>query len=273
MSNPSTPLGVRPVRAFADNYIWLIESPRRARPRGRRRPGRGRTRHRRARSQRCKLSRDFADSPSSGSYRRASRNCCAWRRCRSSGRTTTGYPQRTRTVRDGERCELPDLGLTFDILHVPGHTLSHIAFWGHGALFCGDTLFSAGCGRMFEGTPTQMSASLNRLSGLPPETDIFCGHEYTAANLRFALTVDPANAAALEYRDRVARLRTADIPTLPSRMSLEIRVNPFLRCDAAAVRAAPRRTRTALCAIRPRSLPYCAPGRTGSVSGTHGAAR
>jgi len=146
-------------------------------------------------------------------------------------------PGRTRTVRDREPCELPDLGLTFDILHVPGHTLSHIAFWGHGALFCGDTLFSAGCGRMFEGTPTQMSASLNRLGGLPPETDIFCGHEYTAANLRFALTVDPANTAALEYRDRVARLRAADIPTLPSRMSLEIRVNPFLRCDADAVRA------------------------------------
>jgi hydroxyacylglutathione hydrolase len=103
---------------------------------------------------------------------------------------------RTRTVRDGERCDLPDLGLSFETLAVPGHTLSHIAFWGHGALFCGDTLFSAGCGRMFEGTATQMNASLTRLRDLPPETRMFCGHEYTAANLRFALTVDPDNSIA-----------------------------------------------------------------------------
>ncbi len=140
--------------------------------------------------------------------------------------------QRTRTVRDGERCELPELGLAFEILQVPGHTLSHIAFWGHGALFCGDTLFSAGCGRMFEGTPTQMNASLNRLRDLPPETRMFCGHEYTAANLRFALTVEPANRAALEYRDRVERSarRGPPKPALAA-LRLEIRVNPFLRCD------------------------------------------
>ena len=146
-------------------------------------------------------------------------------------------PVAIETVGDGDRCEFPDLGLRFDILHVPGHTLSHIAFLGHGALFCGDTLFSAGCGRMFEGTPQQMWASLSRLRDLPPETLMYCGHEYTAANLRFALTVEPANAAALEYRDRVARLRAADQPSLPSPLSLERRVNPFLRCDVPAVRA------------------------------------
>ncbi len=236
MSNPSTPLGVRPVRAFADNYIWLIESPRL--------PGRV-------------VAVDPGEAaPVIAELKRSGASLAAILLTHHHPDHIGGVPEllrlgkvpvigpdderipgRTRTVRDRERCELPDLGLTFDILHVPGHTLSHIAFWGHGALFCGDTLFSAGCGRMFEGTPTQMSASLNRLSGLPPETEMFCGHEYTAANLRFALTVDPANTAALEYRDRVARLRTADLPTLPSRMSLEIRVNPFLRCDAAAVRA------------------------------------
>jgi hydroxyacylglutathione hydrolase len=145
---------------------------------------------------------------------------------------------RTRTVRDGERCELPDLGLGFEILQVPGHTVSHIAFWGHGALFCGDTLFSAGCGRMFEGTPKQMNASLNRLRELPPDTKIFCGHEYTAANLRFALTVEPANTAALEYQAGVNRVRADGEPSLPSTLSMEIRVNPFLRCDNPVVRAA-----------------------------------
>jgi hydroxyacylglutathione hydrolase len=114
------------------------------------------------------------------------------------------------TVGDGDRCEFPDLGLGFDILHVPGHTLSHIAFFGHGALFCGDTLFSAGCGRMFEGTPRQMWASLSRLRDLPPETLMYCGHEYTAA----------------------------DLPSLPSPLSLERCVNPFLRCDVPQVRQA-----------------------------------
>ena len=147
-------------------------------------------------------------------------------------------PLRTSTVKDGDRCELPELGLGFDILAVPGHTLSHIAFWGHGALFCGDTLFSAGCGRMFEGTAVQMNASLNRLRSLPPQTLVYCGHEYTAANLRFALTVEPHNAESLGYRTRVAALEDAGEPSLPSSLELERRVNPFLRCDEAPVRAA-----------------------------------
>jgi hydroxyacylglutathione hydrolase len=145
---------------------------------------------------------------------------------------------RTRTVRDGEHCELADLGLGFEILQIPGHTVSHIAFFGHGALFCGDTLFSAGCGRMFEGTPKQMSASLTRLSELPPATQVYCGHEYTAANLKFALTVEPANTDALEYRARVDELRSSGLASLPSSLGLELKVNPFLRCKVASVRAA-----------------------------------
>jgi hydroxyacylglutathione hydrolase len=128
------------------------------------------------------------------------------------------------------------LGLSFEILAVPGHTVSHIAYWGHGALFCGDTLFSAGCGRMFEGTAKQMNASLNRLAALPPETAVYCGHEYTAANLKFALTVEPANEAARQYAARVARLREAQQPSLPSSLGVEIKVNPFLRCADPGVR-------------------------------------
>jgi hydroxyacylglutathione hydrolase len=102
-------------------------------------------------------------------------------------------------------------------------------------------LFSAGCGRMFEGTPTQMNASLTKLRDLPPGTRMFCGHEYTQANLRFALTVDPANDAALEYRGSVDRVRAEGLATLPSTLGLEIRVNPFLRCEAPAVVAAAER--------------------------------
>jgi hydroxyacylglutathione hydrolase len=237
MSNLSTPLGVRPVRAFADNYIWLIEAPHAparvvAVDPGEAAPVIAELNRSGASLAAIFLTHHHADHIGGVS------DLLRLGPVPVIGPDDDRIPGRTRTVRDRERCELPDLGLAFDILHVPGHTLSHIAFWGHGALFCGDTLFSAGCGRMFEGTPTQMNASLNRLRALPPETEMFCGHEYTAANLRFALTVDAANSAALEYQEGVARLRAAGVPTLPSRMSLEIRVNPFLRCDAAAVRTA-----------------------------------
>jgi hydroxyacylglutathione hydrolase len=231
------PLSVRPVRAFSDNYIWLIESPRIAGhvvavDPGDAAPVVTELRRTGASLAAILLTHHHADHIGgvSGLLERGQVPVI--------GPDDARIPQRTRTARGGERCELPDLGLAFDILAVPGHTLSHIAFWGHGALFCGDTLFSAGCGRMFEGTPTQMNASLDKLRDLPPQTQMFCGHEYTAANLRFALTVEPANRTALEYQSRVARLRAADSPTLPSSLSLETRVNPFLRCDDGAVRAA-----------------------------------
>jgi hydroxyacylglutathione hydrolase len=236
MQKPSTLLEVRPVRAFSDNYIWLIESPRV--------PGRvvavdpGD-----AAPVRAELDRSGASLAAILLTHHHADHIGGVRGLLELGPVPVIGPEdarialRNRTVRDGERCDLPDLGLSFEILAVPGHTLSHIAFWGHGALFCGDTLFSAGCGRMFEGTPAQMNASLNRLRDLPPETRMFCGHEYTAANLRFALTVDPGNRTAQDYRDAVERTRAADAPTLPSPLSLEICINPFLRCDIAAVRA------------------------------------
>jgi hydroxyacylglutathione hydrolase len=230
MSIHATQLNVRPVRAFSDNYIWLIESPR---------------------AQDRVVAVDPGDAaPVIAELQRSGASLAAILLTHHHSDHIGGVPdllrhgavpvigpddariaQRTLTVRDGERCELSDLGLSFETLQVPGHTVSHIAFWGHGALFCGDTLFSAGCGRMFEGTPTQMNASLTKLRNLPPDTRMFCGHEYTAANLRFALTVDPHNSAALEYRDRVDRVRAAGSPSLPSTLELEIRVNPFLRCD------------------------------------------
>jgi hydroxyacylglutathione hydrolase len=234
MSIHSPHLNVRPVRAFSDNYIWLIESPR-AQGRlvavdpGDAAPVIAELQSSGASLAAILLTHHHPDHI--GGVTELLRHGAV----PVIGPDDSRIAQRTRTVRDAEHLELPDLGLTFEILQVPGHTVSHIAFWGHGALFCGDTLFSAGCGRMFEGTPRQMNDSLTKLRNLPPETQVFCGHEYTAANLRFALTVEPANAAALDYQGRVERVRAAGNPTLPSTLDLEIRVNPFLRCDVPTV--------------------------------------
>jgi len=137
-----------------------------------------------------------------------------------------------------DRVELPDMGLSFDVYEIPGHTAGHIAFFGHDALFCGDTLFSAGCGRLFEGTPAQMLQSLDTLRDLGDHTRIYCGHEYTLANLRFAGAVEPDNEDVTQHADHVAALREDDRPSLPSTLRLEKRINPFLRCEEDAVKDA-----------------------------------
>jgi hydroxyacylglutathione hydrolase len=144
----------------------------------------------------------------------------------------------THFVQGGDRVELPELGLSFAVLAVPGHTRGHIAYAGHGAVFCGDTLFSGGCGRLFEGTPAQMYASLGALAALPPETQVYCAHEYTASNLRFALAVEPDNAALVAYADEVAALRAAGRATVPTTVARERAINPFLRTTVPAVRVA-----------------------------------
>ena len=136
------------------------------------------------------------------------------------------------------------LGLRFEVIDIPGHTAGHIAFYmpaspGRAPLvFCGDTLFSGGCGRLFEGTPAQMLASLDALARLPDDTRVCCGHEYTLANLRFARAVEPRNAELTHYMAQCEALRAADRPTLPSQLGLERRVNPFLRSREADVRQA-----------------------------------
>lgn len=132
------------------------------------------------------------------------------------------------------------LGQTVEVIPVGGHTRGHIAYHVPGAVFCGDTLFGAGCGRLFEGTPAQMCASLARLAALPDETKIYCAHEYTETNLRFALAVEPQSAALRERAERVARMRAAGLPTIPSTLREEKETNPFLRCGEPAVIAAAR---------------------------------
>jgi len=141
----------------------------------------------------------------------------------------------TERVRDGDRVKLESPHLQFDVLAIPGHTLSHIAYVGEGLLLCGDTLFSLGCGRMFEGTPEQMLGSLDRLAALPAETRVCGGHEYTQANGRFAITVDPNNRELHARRQEVDALRAQGQPTLPNSLVSERATNPFLRVDSEAV--------------------------------------
>ena len=132
------------------------------------------------------------------------------------------------------------LGLRFEIIDVPGHTAGHIAYYcpemdGAPLLFCGDTLFSGGCGRLFEGTPAQMLDSLDQLAALPANTRVCCTHEYTLSNLKFARAVEPGNAALLHYSSQCEALRAQNLPTLPSQMALEQDINPFLRVRQTAV--------------------------------------
>ena len=147
-------------------------------------------------------------------------------------------------LEDGDTVQA--LGLDFQVIDVPGHTAGHIAFFtpeanGKPLLFCGDTLFSGGCGRLFEGTPAQMLASLDRLAALPGNTVVCCTHEYTMANLRFALAVEPDNRELIGYHARCAALREAGKPTLPTSIAQELLINPFLRTRHPTVMAAARR--------------------------------
>ena len=137
------------------------------------------------------------------------------------------------------------LGLDFEVFDVPGHTAGHIAYLHRPAsdaplLFCGDTLFSAGCGRLFEGTPAQMHHSLSQLASLPGNTRVCCTHEYTLSNLRFAAAVEPANRDIRSHADWCEAQRARDLPTLPSTIGHELRINPFLRCGVAEVAASAR---------------------------------
>jgi hydroxyacylglutathione hydrolase len=145
----------------------------------------------------------------------------------------------TQPLREGDRLEV--LGTALEVWEVPGHTLGHIAYVADGFVLCGDTLFSAGCGRLFEGTAAQLHGSLRRLAALPPATRVYCTHEYTQANLAFAAAVEPDRAAIRDEIARVGALRAQGLPTLPSTIGHERRLNPFLRTDAPAVAEAARR--------------------------------
>ena len=150
------------------------------------------------------------------------------------GRQHPGNPLISHDLREGDRLEFDAFnigaGIAFDILEIPGHLDDHLAFIAPGILFCGDVLFGAGCGRNFEGTPAQLFHSLQRLAQLSGDTLVYCAHEYTAANLCFALACEPHNPDVQRRIEQVTQQRAANLPTVPSSIALEKATNPFLRC-------------------------------------------
>ncbi|MET0088121.1 MAG: hydroxyacylglutathione hydrolase [Sedimenticola sp.] len=230
-------LEITPIRAFDDNYIWLLREPG---------------------SSTVAVVDPGDEEPVLDLLRREKLSLGAVLITHKHGDHTGGvadlkaaFPQavvygpaneaiRTveRPVADGDTIALPGLQARLQVMDVPGHTEGHVAYFGEGALFCGDTLFAAGCGRVFSGTHEQLHRSLQRIAGLPPETLVYCAHEYTLANLGFARWVEPDNPALAEREANARGLRERGEPTVPSSLELELQTNPFLRTGVAEVIAA-----------------------------------
>ena len=226
-----------PVSAFADNYLWLLHDGKRALVVD---PGDAEPVLRALQASRLQLesilvTHHHADHTGGVDALRKATGATVY------GPATERIPAPFEPLREGDR--VATLGLDFRVLDVPGHTAGHIAFYtpdmnSQPLLFCGDTLFSGGCGRLFGGTPAQMLASLDKLAALPGATRVCCAHEYTLANLRFALAVEPDNAALAEHEQHCRQLREQGQPTLPSSIGQEVLINPFLRTRQASIMAA-----------------------------------
>ena len=226
-----------PLPAFTDNYIWMLHDGRKALvvDPGDAQPVLDALQREGLQLETILVTHHHADHTGGVAQLRDSTGAQVY------GPAGEEMPEPLKRVSGGDYCTAA--GLTFTVMDVPGHTAGHIAFYcadfeGAPLLFCGDTLFSGGCGRLFEGTPAQMLASLDSLAALPDATRVCCTHEYTLSNLKFALAVDPANADLQQYNAQCLALRAELTPTLPSNMALERKINPFLRSRVPAVIAA-----------------------------------
>ncbi|MEY2953895.1 MAG: hypothetical protein RLZZ401_1982 [Pseudomonadota bacterium] len=221
-----------PLPAFSDNYLWLLHTGGRALvvDPGEASPVFDALQRHRLQLEAILVTHHHADHVGGVDALRAATGAAVY------GPATERMPEPLTRLTGGD--VVTALGLTWQVLDVPGHTAGHIAYWCSSVplpdaaaplLFCGDTLFSGGCGRLFEGTPAQMLDSLESLAALPPETQVCCTHEYTLGNLRFARAVEPGNLALQQYQTQCIALRAQDQPTLPSTLARELQINPFLR--------------------------------------------
>ncbi|MGB2818395.1 MAG: hydroxyacylglutathione hydrolase [Burkholderiaceae bacterium] len=238
-STGSSGLTVTPLPAFADNYLWLLVRGREAvvvDP-GDPAPVRRALEQSALRLSAILVTHHHGDHVGGVVELKAATGAAVF------GPAREAIEGVDRRVQGGDGFDV--LGAHFTVLDVPGHTAGHVAYFAADEapplLFCGDTLFGCGCGRLFEGTPAQMVDSLDRLAALPPATRVYCAHEYTLANIRFALAMEPTNQALQRRAAQDQATRDRGEPTLPSTIGLEIATNPFLRVDAAEVRASAAR--------------------------------
>ncbi|MDB5850982.1 MAG: hydroxyacylglutathione hydrolase [Rhodoferax sp.] len=235
-------MNILPLPAFADNYIWLVHDGRRALvvDPGDAQPVFDALQRLGLQLDTILVTHHHADHTGGVAALREATGAQVY------GPAREKIPEPAQRLNGGDHISLPGLGgLAFEVIDVPGHTAGHIAFYCESlgdapAVFCGDTLFSGGCGRLFEGTPAQMLVSLTALAALPGDTRVCCAHEYTLSNLKFARAVEPGNAELVHYTARCEALRADHQPTLPSRIGLERQINPFLRTREAAVQQAAR---------------------------------
>ena len=233
-------MNLLPLPAFSDNYIWMLHDGRQALviDPGEAAPVFAALERHALQLQSILITHHHSDHVGGVAALRAATGAQVW------GPARETLPEPVTRVQGGDQVDV--LGGPWQVIDVPGHTAGHIAFYSATALpepvvFCGDTLFSGGCGRLFEGTPAQMQQSLDALSALPDTTQVCCAHEYTLSNLRFALAVEPNNAALLHHMEHCEGLRAQGQPTLPSSMVLERSINPFLRTRETTVATAAHR--------------------------------
>ncbi len=229
------PLQVTAIPAFADNYLWLIHDQRHAAvvDPGDAVPVEAALAQLDLTLDAILLTHHHGDHVGGVADLLAARNIPVYG---PAGESITGVTVR---LTEGDRVSLPTLSLELDVLDVPGHTAGHIAYVARAPhwLFCGDTLFAGGCGRLFEGTPAQMTASLAKLAALPDDTAVYCAHEYTVSNLRFAMAAEPGNAALADRYAHEQQRRARGEATVPSVIGLEKQTNPFLRYREPAILA------------------------------------
>ena len=230
-------MAIHAVPAFKDNYIWMVEDGRHAVAVD---PGDAAPVQEFLERRGLVLTAVLATHHHADHVGGMPELARRWK-CPTIGPTLEVAAGLDRRVAEGEVFAVPGIALELATLDIPGHTAGHIALYSRDAVFCGDTLFACGCGRLFEGTPAQMMASLAKLARLPGPTRVYCGHEYTLANIQFAQAVEPGNTKLAERAAREAAKRARGEPTLPSTIAEELATNPFLRCAEPEVVASAER--------------------------------